>query len=242
MNGRNWFFMYFGIVAIVAGAVVVWLAWPESGSGLAPFINSNGSAAAESNRAIENVKTGHREATDSNTTEDPTIDGGPAPVHEPGGGPIVPIDLTNIADEQLGKSLWIEFTNDTGKWTELWQAIHRHDGDRKNPLDDPPEPYLFRPALEGILAIGLGDRERMDYTITLETVVSKYGEARYRLKILTSPAPPVEVKSRPVRVWLMPLGVQLKGGLTIEDEHGNEIRHFEPMLPIVETTDDEEYK
>ncbi|MFN0205898.1 MAG: hypothetical protein ACKVS6_06245 [Planctomycetota bacterium] len=229
------------IVGIAAGAMVVWLSWATKDPGAAPSINSPDSKPATTQRAVETVKNGHREAADANTTDsDPEIDDGQPPVHLPGSGPIVPIDLTNIADEQLGKSLWMEFTNDTGKWTELWQAIHKHDGDRKNPLDDPPEPYPFRPALEGILAIGLGERERMDYTITLEPVVSKYGEARYRLKISTSPAPPVEVRSRPVRVWLVPLGNQLKNGLTIEDEHANEIKRFDPILPIVEATDDEE--
>jgi hypothetical protein len=134
----------------------------------------------------------------------------------------------------------MQWTNDPAAWGDLWRALHKRDHERRNPLDDPPEPHEFDPAQEGVLAIGLGERPRMDYGFTLEPIASKYGEARYLLKVFEVPSSPVEVKTYPARVWLLPLQPQLKGGLTIADEHGNELRHFEPLDPRANPPDEDE--
>lgn len=161
--------------------------------------------------------------------------------HAPGAGPIVPFDITNLADASLGKSLWFKFTNNVGEWHDLWRALHEQDKNRQDPLDGPPEPLEFEPTHDAILAIGLGPKERMDYGFTLEPVAARFSETRYRLSIFTVPAPPVEVATNPARVWLVPIGSIRKDGLVIEDEHGNELRVFEkPPAPVVDPEEPDE--
>lgn len=165
---------------------------------------------------------------------------GPQPstlLYTPDSGPIIPFDITNLASDSLGASLWIQFTNNEGEWHDLWRALHAGEPRREQALEDPPEPPPFDGRTEAILAIGLGTRERMDYGFTLEPVAPKLKEHRYRLKIVTVATPPVEVVTRPARVWLVPTDTLGEEGLILEDENGNEIRRFARPQPPVEETD-----
>lgn len=181
-----------------------------------------------------------RSATDPGNMEDPdgadTEDGprikGPRIVYKPGSGVLAPFDVTNIADSSFGLGRFILFTHDPGEWDHWWRLLH--DADRGTTEADSPDPPPFDPAEEGLLLIGVGERPRMDYAITLEAVNPKYGEMRYRFAVSTLPTPPVEVRTRPARVWLVPLRAIPEAGLVIEDEQGFELAKFDKPRPVVD--------
>ncbi|MBI3817657.1 MAG: hypothetical protein HY286_03115 [Planctomycetes bacterium] len=228
------------LLALAACAVGLWVFWNsgDSGGSGSLLLSSNDGEGSTLRRPSANAV--DRDARANAEDSESRPESSPALIHIPDSGPIVPFDMTNLADESLGKSLWIQFTNNTAEWNDLWRALHAHEAHRSTAVEDPSEAGEFDARTSAILAVGLGVRERMDYGFTLEPVKARFNEKRYRLRIFTVPTPPVEVVSRPARVWLIPTGDLGNGGLVIEDEHGNEIRNFEKPPPPFEEDDPEE--
>jgi hypothetical protein len=222
------------VLVIAAAGIVAYVFWgvpapPETKPTIAasaPAAPSRGTAAATPGEP----KREFAEAAEPEDDEDTEfVPSRPAVEHRLGEGPIAPVDLTNLAPAKLGDKLWCRFVTKPNDWAELWESLHEADGPRHDPLEEPPGPPALIPGKEGFLVIGLGERARIDYTMILELTDSKFGEARYRFtsdkQLVESP---LEAKTRPARVWLLPTGPMRKFGLVIEDKLANEIARFDP--------------
>ena len=217
--------------AAVLLGLAIWLSWREDPRPAEPR-----GAQGPAPRVVESRSTAPpvtpSDMREESTTEEPDepIDepsSRPAVHHEPGQGPIPPVDLTNMAPEKLGKTPWFRLLKSQNEWQEMWDSIHADEPKRNDPIEEPPGPLPMIDGEEAVLVVGLGDRPRIDYAAIFQPVAPKFGEARYRLEIQTMAGPPVEVATRPVRVWFVPIAAMGKVGLVVENEKGLEIARFD---------------
>lgn len=218
-------------VALLLAGVLVWFGTrpvPEGAAGQAAEGTSEQASTEPPPAAVpshrEEVNTGDLDSDEDDDAEPRR----PSVQHAPGMGPLVPVDLTNLAPASLGTDPWFRLIRRGEEWCELWEVLHVHDGPRHDPLEEPASPPAFNEGEEALLLIGLGARPRMDYALQLSPIASEYGEARYEFKVETLPTPPVEVATRPVRVYLLPVAPMRARGLLLVDPKGFELARFDP--------------